>query len=459
MSETRTMAEYLVGLKYSDLPAEVIAKCKELILDSLACGIGGSRSPLGRVVRELAAELGGNPQSSVLGTGSKTACTLAAYTNASSINALDYDDTGKGGHPGSSIIPAVMALGERLGKDGQSILLACVAGYEIGTRVAAAIEPTWERYRQIHGVGTAQTFGSMAACAKLLDLDLDQVLNAFGVAGTSAPVAHAGKFGWHDKSIPFVKDNVAWPAQAGLQAALLAQKGYEGSESILDGDRGYWVMAGSDQCDFKILTDFTGYEIMKVSLKPYPCCRWIHTTLDALGALIKESRPKIADIDRIEVFAIEPLAEFFGKTNPRTFLDVEFSIPYSVALKFHATPHSEWFEPKNWTRPEIQTLASKVSVTLDEEYQALYLKLNRQSSRMPTRLEVFFKGGDKLVGYADDASGSPTNPLSREQRLAKVEDLLQKSFSQGKREAFIGLVENLEQTSHIGELMGLLKVS
>ncbi len=459
MSATRTMAEHLVGLTYDQLPAEVINKCKELILDALACGLGGSRTPLGRVVSDFARDLGGQAHSSVLGAGFKTACPAAAFANASSINALDYDDTGKGGHPGSSIIPAAAALGQRLGADGRSILLACVAGYEIGTRVAAAIEPTWERYQQIHGVGTAQTFGSTAACAKLLDLDVDQTLNAFGVAGASAPVAHAGKFGWRDKSIAFVKDNVAWPAEAGLRAALLAQKGYEGSESILDGETGYWVMAGSDQCNFELLADFSAFEILDVSLKPYPCCRWIHTALDVLVELVKEHQLAASDIERIEVYSIEPLAEFFGKTEPRTFIDVEFSIPCAVALKLFGVPHAQWFEPQNWKRPQVLDLAKKVSVILDEDYQDLYLKLNRHSARMPVRMEISLKGGRKLVGYADEASGSPLKPMSRAERIEKVTDLLAKSVVPQNQEAFIERVERLEEVADVNQVLELLDVS
>jgi len=452
MSATRAMAEYLVGLDYAKLPPEIVSKCQELILDSLACGVRGSQTPIGLVTSDLARELGGNPDSTVLGADFKTARTTAAYVNASSINAMDYDDTGKGGHPGSSIIPAVMALGEKLGADGRSLLLACVAGYEIGTRVAMAIEPTWERYRQVHGVGTAQTFGSMAACAKLLGLDLEQTLNAFGIAGASAPVAHAGKFGWTEKSIAFVKDNVAWPAEAGLRAALLAWKGYEGCETILDGDRGYWVMAGSDQCDFDLLTDFSGFQILGVSLKPYPCCRWIHTTLDVLGRLMKEHGFKPSEIQKLEVFTIQPVAEFFGKTRPRTFVDVEFSIPCTMALKLHGVPHSEWFEPENWNRPEVLDLAAKSTVILDEAYQRLYLDLNRQSARIPARLEVSLPGGKKLAGYSDDAWGSPTNPMDRQQRLDKVRDLVRRRLSPDSGEEFIRNVEQLDRLSDVRSL-------
>jgi 2-methylcitrate dehydratase PrpD len=451
-SATAGMAEYLVGLKYSMLPGTVVNKCKELVLDALACGIRGSKTPIGEAVTHYARDIGGNPQATILGSQLRSACPTAAYVNASSINAMDYDDTGKGGHPGSTTIAAALSLGEKLGVSGKEFLLACVTGYEISTRVAAAIEPTWERYRQVHGVGTAQTFGSMAACAKLLGLGLEKTLNCFGVAGATAPVSHAGKFGWKDKSIPFIKDNVAWPAEAGLRAALLADLGYEGSESILDGDRGYWVMAGSDRCNFGVLTDFSKYQIMGVSLKPYPCCRWIHTTLDILKELQREHALDLDRIKRIDLYSIEPIYEFFGEKEPRTFIDVEFSIPFSVALKMNKVPHSRWFEAESWKNHKVALLASKVNVHFDKEYQDLYLKLNRQSARIPARMEIELTGGKKITGYRDDAWGSPTCPMSREDRLEKTRDLLSHSLTAEEQERFIQTIAQLEEIDNISKL-------
>ena len=378
---------------------------------------------------------------------------MVAYTNASAMNAQDYDDTGKGGHPGSSIVSSALALGEKLAGDGQTIILACVTGYEIGTRVARAIEPSWERYRQIHGIGTAQTFGSMAACAKLLKLDLEATLNAFGVAGATAPVAHAGKFGWTDKSIAYIKDNVAWPAEAGLRAALLAQAGYEGSESILDGDRGYWVMAGSDRCDFEQLTDFSRYEIMNISLKPYPCCRWIHTTLDALGELVAENHFQSTDIERIDVFSTQSLAEHFGRKNPRTFVDAQFSIPCALSLKLHGIPHSVWYRPENWQNPKVLDLASRVGVSIEDEYQDLYLKLGRASSRIPARIEVTLNAGNKLVRYCDLASGSPEKPITLQARRAKILDLTKDRLRPDSQNKLIRQVENLDAIDDIRPIL------
>jgi 2-methylcitrate dehydratase PrpD len=458
MKVTRKLAEYLKQLEFEQLKPAVVEKTKELILDAVACGIGGSRTPIGKTVLQFARKIGGFPDSQVLGSDFRCACNMAAFANASSINALDYDDTGKAGHPGSSIISAVLALGEKIGASGPSIIVACVAGYEAATRVARAIEPSWERYQQVHGIGTAHTFGSMAACAKILKLDLDQMLNAFGIAGASAPVPHAGKFGWTDKSIHYVKDNVAWPAEAGLRAALLAELGYEGSESILDGDRGFWVMAASDRCDFTRLTDFSDYEIMHVSLKPYPCCRWIHTTLDALDEIQKSHSLTPADIAAVNVYSNSPLSKFFGKLNPRTFVDVEFSVPYAVSLKLQNVPHSKWHERQIWQAEDILALAAKVFVQLDESYQKLYLKLGRASSRIPSRVEITLKNGEILKAYCDLAWGAPQKPMNGIERLAKVRDLMTATFLPSVQEEIITSINQLDNIDDICHLVRLFSL-
>ena len=111
MNTTEKLAEWAVGLDFGDLPQDVVAKCKDLILDSLACGIRGSQSPLGLMALELARDMGGSPQSTAWGSGYKSSSPSIAFVNATAANAMDYDDTSPVGHPGSSIIPAVWALG------------------------------------------------------------------------------------------------------------------------------------------------------------------------------------------------------------------------------------------------------------------------------------------------------------------------------------------------------------
>lgn len=152
MGVTQQMAEYISRLSYEKLPSPVIEHCKVLILDALGCGVRGSQTDIGKITFEFAKQLGSDPQSTIWGRRLKIASPAAAYVNASSVNALDYDDTGKGGHPGSTVIPAAVALAEKIGKGGRDLILAVVAGYEL--------ELALPRRSSLPGSATSRFMGS-----------------------------------------------------------------------------------------------------------------------------------------------------------------------------------------------------------------------------------------------------------------------------------------------------------
>ena len=342
-----------------------------------------------------------------------------------------------------------MGVGERLGSSGESIIEACVTGYEVVARIASAIRPSYARYQKIHGIGTVQVFGAVAGCSKLFGFDLEKTLNAFGIAGASAPVAHAGKFGWHDRTISSIKDNVAWPSEAGLRAAILADKGYHGSESILDGEQGFWVMAGSDRCEFSHLTDFEGYRILQVSHKPYPCCRWIHTTLDVIGEMMKDHGVDPGQVESIEVYGTRAMADYFADSNPETFIDAQFSIPIAVALKLHQIPNQDWFRVEAWNSPAVLKTAQKVNVHFSENLQSRFLQLERQNARIPAKVEMNLQNRSKHSGYSDLAWGSPEKPMSRIDLIAKYKNMTKGILNDDQQEGLISMIEDLDKLPDI----------
>ena len=453
---TQGLADYILGVRYEALPAEVRSKCLELLLDALACGLAGSRTPLGQTVRELARAMGGCPQASLWGTEAKSSCTWAAYHNASVINALDYDDTAEIGHPGATVIPVIWALAEWKDLDGGALIEAMVTGYETSIRTAAAVLPSVARYSQIHGIGTPQTLGAAAAAARLLGLNREQTLNALGIAGANAPVAHAGKFGWTDKSISYIKDNVAVPAEIGLRAAVLAEQGYQGSESILDGETGFWVMAGSDRFDYPQLMDFSEYRILNVSLKPYPCCRWIHTTLDVCRDLRRQGPFEARDIHRVDVFSLPVLAKQFQRKVPHNFIDLQFSVPLSLSLAICNVPWAQWWRKENHLRQEVLDTAARIEVHSQDDYQVRFEDLGRRSACIPTRLEITLKNGRKLEGYAEEARGLPSKPLSPAERLEKFNHLTEGLLAPDPRDRLRKDIQNLDRLSRIPRISELM---
>lgn len=415
MSMTEAVADFAVGLRYEAIPEAARSAARILTADHLACAVGGSRTPLARSVAAYVRLMGGTAICPVPGTDILTSPALAAFAGASFANALDYDDTGSRGHPGQHHPSRT-----RSGRIFRSVRKGGAYGYHRGIRGQrqgrAGHAPSPERYAAVHANGSIQALGVAAACGRLLELGREAMLNCLGIAGAMAPVPHAGKFGWEDKSIPSIKDNVALPAENGVRAALLAREGYEGSESILDGAGGFGAMLGSDRCDAEVMCDFSRFSIVDVCLKPYPCCRWIHPALDALSELMTTCAFGPAETEAVRVWTTPPVAARFGRRTARTFLDMEFSTPLVLALRLHGVSRAEWFEERHWNSPAIRDVASRVTLEGDETLWRRFLELKRQSSRVPARLEVHLRDGRTLERLCDLASGSPEKPLSAEER-------------------------------------------
>ena len=423
-SMTGAVATYALGLRAEDIPEDVRRHARILAADHIACAFGGSLTPLAASVAEYARFMGAGGDIPVPGMKERLSPAMAAFVQAGFANALDYDDTGSRGHPGSSIFPAVLALGARLGASGGEVLAALVAGYEVNDRVARATLPSPACYAKVHANGSLQAMGVAAACGRLLGLNGDEMLNCLGIAGAMAPVPHAGKFGWEDKSIASVKDNVAVPSENGVRAAVLAKYGYEGSESVLDGEAGFAAMIGSDRCEKSVLCDFSAFSLPRVCLKPYPCCRWIHPALDALRGLMAEHAFRPEDVASLDVATTPPVAARFGRVRARTFLDMEFSTSLTLALALHGVPRERWFERRFWDDSSVRACAANITLTPDEGLWKRFLELGRDSSCVPARLALRLRDGRSFEAECDRASGSFEKPLSPAEREEKWSGLL-----------------------------------
>src|SRR5262249_12064255 len=158
---------------------------------------------------------------------------------------------------------------------GADFLAAALAGYEVWIRIGAGTQPSWARRVEGYGSGTTQTFGAVVAAGRLLGLRARQMLSGVGPPGGFARRPHGAEFGWDEGQLSWVKDNVAWPAEAGVRAAQLAARGFPATHTILDGDRGHARMMGSDRNDpDRMVRELgTAWDVLALSLKPYPCCR------------------------------------------------------------------------------------------------------------------------------------------------------------------------------------------
>src|SRR5882724_444853 len=245
---TDYVGRFVSQAKYEDIPGEVVELGKKSILDGLGLALAGSRAQTGTLCREYLEKIGvSDGKSTIIGSARKTSPRFAAFVNGVSIHADDFDDTqlavakdrvyGLLVHPTVPVLPAILALAEGAGVSGKQLTLAYHVGVEVECKIAEAISP--RHYQDgFHSTGTCGPFGSAAACAKLLKLDLPKTLRAFGLAASQAGGLREN-FGTMTK--PFQAGHAA---ESGLVSAQLVALGWTAAEQILEADRGFFHAAG-----------------------------------------------------------------------------------------------------------------------------------------------------------------------------------------------------------------------
>jgi len=278
---TQQLLDFATLTKFSDLPGEVVHETKRLLLDSIGCAIGGIRMERGKVCSELAKRLGGRSESTVLGTSAKVSCTDAAFANGELMSALDYDAL-FGTHIPPFVIPAPLAIGEVAAASGKNLILSTALGLEIARRLQMATPPPYKPeesglemgkiiFSPVSGHGTA-VFGAAIGASKILNLNLEKMANAIGIAGFAGPPSTMRK--WTD-TVPVRMTKYGPPgfaAEVGVRATLLADMGYYGDTNIFEGEFGYWRFTGFQKWDKEIVTKELGkkWVCTEVSYKSYP---------------------------------------------------------------------------------------------------------------------------------------------------------------------------------------------
>ncbi len=428
-SELRDLARFIAGLRYEDIPPDVLDTVSGCVLDSVSAALGAVNDPqVGRVSKLYLEIAGDKPAASVWGQGKKAPLLTAVFLNAMMGHTLELDDvhTNSKTHIGIVVIPAVWGLAESLGKSGKDLLLAVLCGYETMARIGMAFGVSSHRNLGWHVTATAGTFGAAAACAKLLDLSEDQIVSALGLAGTQS----FGSWAFLGDS---ASNKVLHPARAatsGCESALLAQAGMTGAQSILTASDGGLLAMMSDEHDVSRVNAGLGeiWEIRYMDNKPYPCCRSTHCTIDSALALRNEQGVQAEDIERVEVRTYlvgnKQCGMSEGSRRPKTAIDAKFSTPYTVASAFlRGNVTGDDFTPEAIAAEDVQALLRRVEVVTDERFTQAY------PEHWGCELIATLKDGRQLSATTTDASGSVLNPLSAEQLKRKATALLRAAKS------------------------------
>lgn len=333
---TAAHVRFAATLRYEDLPPAVIDAARRCMVDALGCGLAGWESDKGRRAAETMASLGGPGEAQLWGGKARVATTNAAFANAELMNGLDYDAIP---HIPPVIVPALLAVAEARKISGRDFILALVIAYELAARLSSASSPMGAAILEtgttpeVFGINQEAMLAGAAALARMLGLSEAATASAIGLAGYYCPpqASHDWETGSPKSNVKYTP--VGWVNQGAVTAALLAERGFTGNPRVLDGPAGFARFYGWSKWDVPAATRGLGeqWTIVRADYKPYACCRYVHSRLDALVGVIERDNIDPASIERIRSWG-PPFVANPDQMNVRTQEDAQFSVPYMLAL-------------------------------------------------------------------------------------------------------------------------------
>jgi 2-methylcitrate dehydratase PrpD len=416
---TQQLAAFTRELAYDDIPPDVVEAAKLHLLDTLGCGLAAHGLGVATEGRTAMAELGGEPQASVIGHDGLPAAN-AAFANAMLCHGLDFDDTHSESiaHVSVVVCPAAVAAGEAAGSTGRELLAAIVGGNEVVTRVGMAASGAFHA-RGFHPTAICGIFGATAAAARLAGASLEATTSAMGIAGSFA----GGLFAYLDDATPTKPMHPAWAAHGGILATRLASLGAEGPPGVLEGRFGvYHAFVGAAKGEVDIAAQLADlgdrWETPRIAYKPYPACHFIHGSLGATASLLGQVRPE--EIDEILVWVpaagvalvLEPVEP---KLAPRSEYEAKFSLQYSTAaMLVHGRVGVRSYSDEAIADPQVLALAAKVRHETREydSYPAAF----------PGGVRIRTTDGRTLEADLPYQRGGPENPMSVDEVRAKFRE-------------------------------------
>jgi 2-methylcitrate dehydratase PrpD len=446
MDETRTLARFVAATQFAHLPASMIEDLKIMVLDTLGAGCIGTAQPWARMVVAMVYELGGTPEASVINQSWRTDIARAALANGALIGAFECEPL-TGSHASGTVLPAALAVCEREHLDGKAFLTAMALGFEVSARIARAAVGL-ETSRGFHNPGTQGPFGAAAAVGKLYGFDAERLTNALGIAGSGS--AGLLEFAWSGADTKRL--HLGRASQLGLESALLAQKGFRGPATVLEGRYGYYH-AFSLPPKLERLLDGLGttWAIQPPSLKSYPT----HVTHQAVVQAIQELKQK-HPIDPQAITRVvirgDPhiMDERHAVRDPKTVMGGQYSLPFTTAVALTRDLYNPLVYDDEAVRdPVVRELAKRIELIPVEApahaepgvYPAeVLLECDGQRYTLPTRPH----------------KGSPRHPFTWDEICQKFRRFTASIISAKQADGIIAAVGHLEHVADMAEVSQLV---
>ncbi|SPA02241.1 conserved hypothetical protein [Cupriavidus taiwanensis] len=405
MTIIETFAAYAENPGAGAEESEVIHHAKRAVVDWYAALIPGAvAAPATLLEKALAEDL--DRGDARLALGRKATVRMAALINGTAAHTVEVDDIYKHAiyHPGAPTIAAALAAGQARKVDGRTFLRAVIIGYEVSTRIGAAMGRT--HYKYWHNTGTVGTFGAAAAAAAVLNLDAERTAQALATCATFAAGLQQA-FRMDSMSKPLHSGRAA---EGGVLAAMAAEAGVTGSLDVIDGEAGIG-RAMSNGPDWQAAAATLGreYNITQMTFKNHACCGHTFAAIDGAQALQRHHGFTADDIESVRVATYRPALEVAGNPNPQTAAEARFSLPYVVSSALiHGSVRLAAFTPERLADASVRALMQRIELQVDPEIDAAF------PGKRAARVAVRLRDNRNLEYLQPNRKGDPEEPLSDE---------------------------------------------
>jgi 2-methylcitrate dehydratase PrpD len=451
-------AIWFEGLRYDDIPDDVLRHNTFRVVDSIGLMLAASAMKYGTALCAGAVELGGVGPCSIVGFKDKVPAAFAALTNGAMAECLVFGDTHNDTiiHVSSSIVPTALALAEKIGMSGKDLLRLVVGGSELTCRIGLIARGQFHK-NGFHPTGVIGAFGAAYVAAQALGLDTIRTRDALGLVGSFASgIAQSWADGtWAQLIHP------GWAAQGGIVAATLAKNGAPGPAEVFEGTFGIFrthVQDKSYTFDFDRLTRDIGttWECRNISFKPYPSSHVIHPYLDAMAALMREGlkpeqiRKVTCPIAEYQIPVVAaPLSE---KLKPATQAQARTSLQYSLAeLLVTGALNGSSYQEHTIRDPAILNLTSKIEYVIDPDAPG--------TERYQGWVVVDTNDGRQLEKIEHANRGSAANPMSDQDVIDKFHANAAMAMTRANADRLLDALLGIAESPSINAVMSLCSES
>ena len=474
-SISRQIAEFAVSLKFADLPEEVVNEVKRYMYDSIGCAYGGYHTKDLNIIRDIYIDIGGKSDATVLGFGDKLPAVNATLINSLMVRALDFNDIywkDDPSHP-SDIIPAAWAVGELVNANMKDVIVAIVLAYEFEQRLCLFAKPGVRERKWHHA--TLTQFVSPIVAGKLLGLTVDEMVHAIGISG-----CHNHTIGCPTAGKLTMMKNTVDPmaVQSGVFAALMAQKGFSGTEKVFEGKEGFmdafigWNakdeslkptdMEGRDgvsswSWDIDALVGGLGdsYKIMECGMKAFPTEALTHTHLSCVLNAMIGNNLEYSDIKEVKVTCFAQAYDILfdpTKYRPESRETADHSLPYCMAVAMvDKKITTDSFSDEKLNDPRIYEVIDKIIGEPSQEFEKMF------PAKQPSRVVVTTNDGRMFEEYLEYPKGDPREPMTMDDLENKFNSLAGDKFDASAKKQLKETIFNCEEMNAV-EFMETLNV-